>query len=66
MRPVGRERKLDALREVLEDEGMGIGNAVVVGDSITDRNMLRAASLEGGLPYLSMETGMRCRIRWSP
>ena len=49
VRPMGGERKLDALREVLEADGMGIDNAVVVGDSVTDGSMLRAASVEGGL-----------------
>lgn len=46
---VGGGRKAEALGEILEKEGVGIEGALVVGDSITDREMLGLASEGGGL-----------------
>jgi len=49
VKPVGGERKLDALKEVLKRENRSIKRATVVGDSITDHRMLHETRKEGGL-----------------
>ncbi|MBS1263581.1 MAG: hypothetical protein MAG715_00764 [Methanonatronarchaeales archaeon] len=46
---VGGARKADALRDIAQSEGVEISNSLVVGDSITDREMLRLARERGGL-----------------
>ena len=47
--PVGGTRKVKRLAEFLERCGLTLKDAVVVGDSITDRNMLSAVDKAGGL-----------------
>lgn len=49
VRPIGGMRKLDALQDILRLEERRIDEAVVIGDSITDRNMLGETKKAGGL-----------------
>ena len=49
VRPVGGQRKLDSLREILRLEDRSIKEAAVIGDSITDRNMLGDTKNNRGL-----------------
>lgn len=49
VRVVGGARKADALREVADREGVEISDTLVVGDSITDREMLELARERGGV-----------------
>ncbi len=49
VRPIGGQRKLDALVEILRREDRSMREAVVIGDSITDRNMLRETRENKGL-----------------
>lgn len=49
IKPVGGRRKLDALQEILRKEKRNIQEAVVIGDSITDWEMLRETKQSGGL-----------------
>ena len=49
VRPVGGQRKLDSLHEILRLEDRSIKEAAVIGDSITDRNMLGETKNNKGL-----------------
>ncbi|MDP3879912.1 MAG: hypothetical protein Q8Q07_06390 [Dehalococcoidales bacterium] len=49
VRPVGGQRKLDALNKFAEKEAQPLARWVVVGDSITDAEMLQAVEAAGGL-----------------
>lgn len=49
VRPVGGQRKFQALQEALVRQGKGLEEALVIGDSITDSVMLERAREAGGL-----------------
>jgi len=49
VRPVGGRRKAEALEDFAKACGQPLSEAVVVGDSITDAEMLKAVSKAGGL-----------------
>ena len=49
VKPVGGRRKVNALMDFARRCEQPLGEFVVVGDSITDRNMLDAVNREGGL-----------------
>jgi energy-converting hydrogenase A subunit R len=49
VRPVGGQRKVEALERFAHDQGKPLSNWVVVGDSITDFKMLQAVDNAGGL-----------------
>lgn len=48
VKPVGGKRKLAAARQILEKKGRKMQDAIVIGDSITDRDMLKACKRAGG------------------
>ncbi|MGA7676837.1 MAG: hypothetical protein WCA51_00465 [Dehalococcoidia bacterium] len=49
VRPVGGQRKVEALKHFAQAKGQPLSNWVVVGDSITDFKMLEAVNQAGGL-----------------
>jgi energy-converting hydrogenase A subunit R len=49
VRPVGGQRKVEALKRFAQAKGQPLSNWVVVGDSITDFKMLEAVDQAGGL-----------------
>lgn len=49
VRPVGGQRKVEALKQFARTEGKTLADWVVVGDSITDFKMLQAVDQAGGL-----------------
>ncbi|MGI0134956.1 MAG: hypothetical protein ACREBW_08385 [Candidatus Micrarchaeaceae archaeon] len=49
VKPVGGQRKLDSLVDIMRREGRKMADAVVLGDSITDRSMLGETSRSMGL-----------------
>lgn len=49
VRVVGGARKADALRSIVQDHGIDIGDTLAVGDSITDREMLGLVREHGGI-----------------
>jgi energy-converting hydrogenase A subunit R len=49
VRPVGGQRKVEALKHFAQAKGQPLSNWVVVGDSITDFKMLEAVDQAGGL-----------------
>lgn len=49
VRVVGGARKADALRSIVQDHGIEIGDTLAVGDSITDREMLGLVRDRGGV-----------------
>lgn len=49
VKPVGGERKVEALKHFAQAEGKSLSHWVVVGDSITDFKMLQAVNRAGGL-----------------
>jgi energy-converting hydrogenase A subunit R len=49
VRPVGGQRKVEALERFAQAKGQPLSNWVVVGDSITDFKMLEAVDQAGGL-----------------
>ena len=49
VRPVGGQRKVEALKRFAQVKGQHLSNWVVVGDSITDFKMLEAVDQAGGL-----------------
>jgi len=49
LKPLGGRRKFNAVREMLDEEGKELHEAVVIGDSITDWVMLRETRDAGGL-----------------
>lgn len=48
VKPVGGKRKLAAAKQILEKKGKEMQEAIMIGDSITDRDMLKACRDAGG------------------
>lgn len=49
MRVVGGQRKIEAMERIAGELGAGIGDSIVVGDSITDMKMLEYVKEKGGI-----------------
>ena len=48
-RVIGGERKAEAVREIVEEKGIGLRDVIAVGDSITDYKMLNEVATHDGI-----------------